>query len=46
MSAEDLLKTLAGDVPWCYIYDIMGTPLERYIETFSGRHISTSKERR
>ena len=34
-SALEVLKTSAGDVPWRYIQDIMGTS--------SGRHISTSK---
>ena len=34
-SALEVPKTSAGDVPWRYIQDIMGTS--------SGRHISTSK---
>ena len=34
-SALEVLKTSAGDVPWRYIQDIMGTS--------SGRHISASK---
>ena len=39
-SVKDVLRTLAGDVPWRYIEDHMGTSIGRLLGTSSGRNFA------